>query len=65
MLLGLKKPLEKGARIPMTLHFEKAGTVDVEIAVEAAGQSAPQSEGHMGAMGAAGHGHNAEPAKKE
>ncbi|WP_434622147.1 copper chaperone PCu(A)C [Azospirillum sp. B2RO_4] len=65
MLLGLKKPLEKGARIPMTLHFEKAGTVDVEIAVEAAGQSAPQAEGHMGAMGGAGHGHNAEPAKKQ
>ncbi|BAI74110.1 hypothetical protein AZL_a05790 (plasmid) [Azospirillum sp. B510] len=53
MLLGLKQPLEKGSRVPMTLRFEKAGTVDVEIAVEAAGQAAP----------AEGHNHNAEPAK--
>lgn len=65
MLLGLRQPLEKGARIPMTLRFEKAGAVDVEIAVEAAGQSAPQAEGHMGAMGAADHGHNADPARKQ
>ncbi|CAO3435714.1 copper chaperone PCu(A)C [Azospirillum endophyticum] len=65
MLLGLKHPLEKGARIPLTLRFEKAGAVDVEIAVEAAGQSAPQAEGHMAGMGAAGHNHGAEPAQKQ
>ncbi|PWC86167.1 hypothetical protein TSH100_13585 [Azospirillum sp. TSH100] len=64
MLLGLKQPLEKGARIPMTLRFEKAGSVEVQIAVEAAGQAAPQAEGHMGAT-AAGHDHNAAPAQKQ
>ncbi|KAA0592598.1 copper(I)-binding protein [Azospirillum lipoferum] len=64
MLLGLKQPLEKGARIPMTLRFEKAGSVEVEIAVEAAGQAAPQAENHMGAAGA-GHDHNAAAAQKQ
>ena len=64
MLLGLKQPLEKGARIPMTLRFEKAGSVEVQIAVEAAGQAAPQAETHMGAAGA-GHDHNAAPAQKQ
>ncbi|PWC78037.1 copper chaperone PCu(A)C [Azospirillum sp. TSH64] len=65
MLLGLKQPLVKGAHIPMTLRFEKAGTVEVEIAVEAAGQAAAPAEGHsMGAAGA-GHTHNAAPAQKQ
>ena len=37
MLIGLKQPLTKGARIPATLTFEKAGTFEVELAVEAIG----------------------------
>lgn len=37
MLIGLKQPLVKGARVPLTLVFEKAGEVTVELAVEAAG----------------------------
>jgi copper(I)-binding protein len=37
MLIGLKEPLVKGARVPLTLVFEKAGEVPVELAVEAAG----------------------------
>jgi periplasmic copper chaperone A len=37
MLIGLKQPLVKGTRVPLTLVFEKAGEVPVELAVEAAG----------------------------
>ena len=34
MLLGLKEPLKKGATFPLTLRFEKAGEVTVEVHVE-------------------------------
>lgn len=40
MLLGLKHPLTKGKSFPLTLTFEKAGSVTVEVAVDAAGASA-------------------------
>ncbi len=35
MLFGLKKPLVAGERFPMTLQFEHAGKVEVEVQVEA------------------------------
>jgi periplasmic copper chaperone A len=35
MLLGLQKPLVAGERFPLTLLFEKAGKVEVEIMIEA------------------------------
>lgn len=35
MLFGLRKPLVAGERFPLTLQFEKAGKVDVEVVVEA------------------------------
>jgi copper(I)-binding protein len=41
MLIGLKKPLEKDTRVPVTLVFEKAGSIDVELAVGAMGSSRP------------------------
>lgn len=34
MLMGLKAPLKKGAHFSATLHFEKAGDVAVEVAVQ-------------------------------
>ena len=37
MLPGLKQPLEKGQKVKATLQFEKAGKVDIEYTVEAAG----------------------------
>ncbi|NKE19457.1 copper chaperone PCu(A)C [Neoroseomonas oryzicola] len=37
MLIGLKEPLVQGTRVPLTLRFERAGEVRVELAVEAAG----------------------------
>lgn len=54
MLIGLKEPLKKGMRIPATLTFEKAGKVEVELAVEGMGygraEEAPASH--------SGHGHH-------
>ncbi|HEY2873581.1 MAG TPA: copper chaperone PCu(A)C [Reyranella sp.] len=37
MMLGLKEPLKQGENVPLTLVFEKAGKVDVELAVVAMG----------------------------
>lgn len=34
MLIGLKAPLKAGERFPMTLRFEKAGEVKLDVAVE-------------------------------
>ncbi|HSC82666.1 MAG TPA: copper chaperone PCu(A)C [Pseudomonas sp.] len=34
MLFGLKQTLEDGQRFPLTLHFEKAGDVQVEVVVQ-------------------------------
>jgi periplasmic copper chaperone A len=44
MIIGLKKPLQQGERFKGTLKFEKAGSVDVEYAVEAMGGA---SGGHQ------------------
>ncbi len=52
MLMELKQPLKEGERVPLTLTFEKAGSIDVELAVEAARPS-----GNHGAHG----GHEAQP----
>ncbi|MFO1188447.1 MAG: copper chaperone PCu(A)C [Alphaproteobacteria bacterium] len=47
MLLGLKKPLTEGLAFPLTLTFEKAGTIDVEVKVQkdeaSGGHGAPAS----------------------
>jgi copper(I)-binding protein len=37
MLVDLKRPLAVGDKVPMTLTFEKAGTIDVVVRVEAMG----------------------------
>ena len=37
LLLGVKAPLSKGSTLPVTLTFEKAGSVAVEFAVEEPG----------------------------
>lgn len=47
MLIGLKRPMAKGDRVPLTLVFERAGEVEVELAIEAAGaQAGNPSGGH-------------------
>jgi copper(I)-binding protein len=50
MLMGLTEPLREGARFPLTLRFERAGEVEVEMQVEG---SAAGGHGH-GAHGAGG-----------
>lgn len=45
MLFGLKQPLVKGKTFPLTLTFEKAGSVTVQVDVEGAGAAAPSHGG--------------------
>jgi periplasmic copper chaperone A len=42
MFMGLKAPFAKDAKVPVTLVFEKAGSLDVALDVEALGASAPK-----------------------
>ena len=37
MMMGLREPLKQGERVPVTLVFEKAGSINVELAVIAIG----------------------------
>lgn len=46
MLVDLAKPLERGARVPLKLTFEKAGSVDVVVHVEQRGKDEPAHTGH-------------------
>jgi len=46
MLTGLTQPFEKGQKVKATLQFEKAGKVDVEYSVEAAGAPSAPMSGH-------------------
>jgi copper(I)-binding protein len=41
MFIGLKQPLERGGKVPVTLKFEKAGEVKVEFDVMAAPPAEP------------------------
>lgn len=47
MFIGLKEPLKEGETRKGTLVFEKAGTVEVEWAVDAVGAKEPTHQGHM------------------
>lgn len=46
MLLGLKNPLAVGDRFPLTIQFEKAGAVEVEVWVEAPKKADAAEHGH-------------------
>ena len=46
MLMGLKQALPAGTRLPLKLRFERAGEVQVELAVEAAGARAAPAHHH-------------------
>ncbi len=37
MLTGLKAPLKQGSKVPLTLVFEKAGSIDIDLDVESMG----------------------------
>jgi copper(I)-binding protein len=47
MFIELKAPLKQGEKVPVTLKFEKAGDVKVELAVEAMGAAAGSGHGDM------------------
>jgi len=47
MLQELKQPLKKGEKFPMTLVFERAGEVKVDIVVEDAAPAAAKGAGHQ------------------
>jgi copper(I)-binding protein len=46
MFVGLKQPVEKGRPIKGTLVFEKAGSVEIEYAVESRGGPPAAHSGH-------------------
>jgi copper(I)-binding protein len=46
MFMGLDAPLEEGARVPATLVFEHAGTIEVEFLVEPRAASGGEHAGH-------------------
>jgi copper(I)-binding protein len=46
MFMGVKEPPAEGMMLPVTLTFEKAGSIEVEFKVEARGAHSEQSDGH-------------------
>ncbi len=42
MLMDLKQPLKAGDKVPLTLTFKGAGTVEAELVVRPAGTMAPE-----------------------
>ena len=61
MFMQLKAPLVTGQTVPVTLQFEKAGSVAVQFRVEAMGASAPTATGQQSAapkQGSAPHHHH-------
>lgn len=42
MMMGLKAPLKQGTEVPVTLVFEKAGAVEVQLSVEGLGATQPR-----------------------
>jgi len=53
MLVDLKAPLVAGQSFPLTLSFEKAGTVETSVAIGGVGASGPA--GAMAPMDMSGH----------
>lgn len=44
MLMGLTEKLEEGAKFPLTLSFQEAGEVTVEVPILGPGASGPEAE---------------------
>lgn len=44
MLMELEEPLEEGERVPVTLRFERTGSVDVELVVRALTAGPPDDD---------------------
>jgi len=56
MLINLKAPLFEETVIPLTLEFEKAGKVEIEAVVEAAGAGGPSTGSGTMNHGGGAHG---------
>ncbi|MBP9158978.1 MAG: copper chaperone PCu(A)C [Sphingobium sp.] len=48
MFMGLKRPLKQGERLPVTLRFQRAGSVTVQVAVQPVGSAGLMEGGHAG-----------------
>ena len=48
MLMGLRQPLKRGGSVPVTLRFQRAGEVRVQLQVQPIGASGPAQEHHHG-----------------
>ncbi|MFN3748538.1 MAG: copper chaperone PCu(A)C [Sphingorhabdus sp.] len=48
MFIGLKKPFKQGTKIPATLKFTRAGSVQVSFVVQPVGSTSPMEAGHAG-----------------
>lgn len=46
MLIDLKEPLKAGQHFPLTLQFDRAGEVQVEVTVRRPGETSMSEEGH-------------------
>ncbi len=46
MLMGLKQPLKQGEMVPLTLEFEQAGPLEVELMVQPIGAEMPMGDDH-------------------
>lgn len=46
MLMGLQSPLIQGKAVPLTLEFEKAGNIEVELTVQPIGAQGPEEAHH-------------------
>jgi copper(I)-binding protein len=46
MLMGLKRPIRKGEKVPLTLRLEKGGELKLELTAEEAGARSPSHKGH-------------------
>ena len=57
MLMDLKEPLKEGKHLKMTLTFEKAGAVEIEAPIQAAGSMGDTPAGGA-SSGHAGHQHH-------
>ncbi|WP_062116182.1 copper chaperone PCu(A)C [Aureimonas sp. AU40] len=55
MLMGLKAPFKEGQMIPVTLTFEKAGSIEVQLQVDKMGATGPAHVAHE--EGEEGHQH--------
>lgn len=64
MMMELKEPLKQGMSFPLTLKFEKAGDVSVQVAVQGIGAMGPGAMQNGGAgshMGSGGMGSGSMP----